>query len=133
MKSRKIKLIALFAAILFSTTAFSENEGSMPVYLYYNNTPRIDGIRRPHRAPRNTDLSLEVSYNIVTSQLVFTDCQGQVYYYIVTDENNTIISEGYLDFEDQECISVILDKMITGTCTLTVTHEGNEFSGSFDI
>jgi len=135
MNSRKIKLIALFVAMFFSisTAAFAENECGTPIYLYYNNAPRIDGIRRPHRAPSATHLSLEVSFDEVTSKLVFNDNQAQIYYYTITDENNSTVSEGNLDFKNQECINVILDLMIPGTYTLTVIHEGNEFTGSFEI
>lgn len=50
MKSKKIKLIALFVAMVLSTDAFSVNECSTPIYLY-DNRPHVDGIRQPHRAP----------------------------------------------------------------------------------
>ena len=131
MKLRKIKLIVLFAAMLFSSSAFSVNESSTPICLYYSNTPRIDGIRQPHRVPSVRRLSIEVAYDEITTQLVFTDNQAHKYYYIVSDDNT--VSEGYLDFENQECISISLDTMISGTYTLTVIYEGSEFSGSFDI
>ena len=78
-------------------------------------------------------LSIEVAYDEITTQLVFTDNQAHKYYYIVSDDNNNTVSEGYLDFENQECISISLDTMISGTYTLTVIYEGSEFSGSFDI
>lgn len=132
MKSKKIKLIALFVAMVLSTDAFSVNECSTPIYLY-DNRPHVDGIRQPHRAPCITYLSTEVSYDANTNQLVFTDYQAKSYYYTVKNDDNNIILEGHLDFGNQEIIYVNIDTLANGLYTLTVFYDGKEYSGAFEI
>lgn len=134
MESRKIKLIVLLlTALLSSATVFSENENGIPIFLYYNNETTVDGIRRPHRVPRNSRLSLEISFCSDTKQLIFSDSQKQTYLCVVTDNDNNEINEFNLNFENQECIVMYLDTQYSGICNLYVSHDGYTFSGSFNI
>lgn len=135
MNSTKIRLIALLFALLVSPSAFSEIEieNCTPIYLYYKYRPPIDGIRRPHRAPGNIYLSLEVTYNSSISQLVFMDSQEHNYCFTITDGNGNIISEGNLDFGNQECIYINLGTLVSSTYYMTVIYGGYELEGSFTI
>jgi len=135
MKTGKIKFIAiLIASLLMSSSAFADTEDSSPIFLSQENPPLVDGTKRPSRAPRNIHLSLEVSYNATNNQLLFTDSQKQSYHYMIVNDNNSyIVSEGNLYFESKDCINVNIFSRIAGTYTLIVSHEGNNFTGSFEI
>lgn len=129
---KRLKLtVLLLLAILSCSATFLENENSIPVFLHYSNGTHVDGIRRPHKVPANIHLSLNVFYNANDCQLVFADPEGKNYYYTIVDNNDNIVSGGYLDFNEQTNINISLGSQTTGNYTLIVWYGEYEFSGSF--
>lgn len=132
MKQKRI-LTALIVALLLNIAAFSENIDSVPVYVYYQYKSHVDGIKRPSRVPQNIQLSLAICYEASLQQLVFIDTQRKNYRYMIVDDSNNSIAEGYLDFSNKDSISVNLTSYNPGSYTLFVWYEDSEFFGTFTI
>lgn len=134
MNSRKIKIFTLLLiALAMCPVASADNGSSTPIVFNYKPKTPIDGIHRPHRVPGNIHLSLEVFYDAVFKRLVCEDFQSQNYVYMILDENECILSEGYLDFDNNDCKYISLDTLESGNYTLLVIHNGYEFVGTFVI
>ena len=134
MNSRKIKIFTLLLiALAMCPVASADNGSSTPIVFNYKPKTPIDGIHRPHRVPGNIHLSLEVFYDAVFKRLVCEDFQSRNYVYMILDENECIVSEGYLDFDNNDCKYISLDTLESGNYTLLVIHNGYEFVGTFVI
>lgn len=133
MESRKIKLFVLFVITLFlPSVALSQDESNIPIDIY-NNDPITDGSRRPHRAPRKTNMSLNIWYDTNINQLVFFDYLKQDYYYMVIGDDNNVLSEGCLEFDNQDFIYVDLEIETNAIYTIVIFYEDNEYTGTLLI
>lgn len=93
--TKKICFMAiLFALLIQSTNMWSATQSVSPVYLYYKHTPKLDGNPKPSKSPANYNLSLNVSFNAESQQLVMEDSSDEVYTYYILNGNEEVVSQG---------------------------------------
>lgn len=132
--TKKICFMAiLFAFVMQSVSVWSATQSVTPVYLYYTNTPKLDGMLKPTKAPANFSLSLSVSLNSENQQLIMQDSSGEVYTYYILNDNEEVVSQGILDFSSTDNHIVDLWSYPSGIYTVVVVHNGHDFSGEFEI
>lgn len=132
--TKKICLMTiLFAFVMQSVSVWAATQSVSPVYLYYKHTPKLDGMPKPSKSPANYSLSLSVSYNAESQQLVMQDSSSEVYTYYILNENEEVVSQGILDFSSTDNQTVDLGVYLSGTYTLVIVHGGHTFCGTFDI
>lgn len=132
--TKKIFYMAmLLAFVMQSVSVWSATQSVSPVYLYYKNTPKLDGNPKPSKSPASYNLSLSVSYNAECQQLVMQDSSGEVYTYYIINENEEVVSQGILDFISTDNYTVDLWGYLSGAYTLFIVHGGHTFCGTFDI
>lgn len=132
--TKKICFMAiLLAFIMQNVSVWAATQSVLPVYLYYKHTPKLDGMPKPSKSPANYSLSLSVSYNAESQQLVMQDSSGEVYTYYILNENEEVVSQGVLDFSSTDNQTVDLLGYISGTYTLVIVDGGHTFCGTFDI
>ncbi len=132
--TKKICFMAiLLAFVMQNVSVWAATQSVLPVYLYYKHTPKLDGMPKPSKSPANYSLSLSVSYNAESQQLVMQDSSGEVYTYYILNENEEVVSQGVLDFSSTDNQTVDLLGYISGTYTLVIVDGGHTFCGTFDI
>lgn len=133
MKKKICFMAILFAFVMQSVSVWAATQSVSPVYLYYKHTPKLDGNPKPSKSPANYSLSLSVSYNAESQQLVMQDSSSEVYTYYILNENEEVVSQGMLDFSSTDNQTVNLWAYLSGTYTLVMVHDGYTFCGTFDI
>ena len=132
--TKKICFMAiLLAFVMQNVSVWAATQSVLPVYLYYKHTPKLDGMPKPSKSPANYSLSLSVSYNAESQQLVMQDSSSEVYTYYILNENEEVVSQGVLDFSSTDNQTVDLLGYISGTYTLVIVDGGHTFCGTFDI
>ena len=132
--TKKICFMAiLLAFVMQNVSVWAATQSVLPVYLYYKHTPKLDGMPKPSKSPANYSLSLSVSYNAESQQLVMQDSSSEVYTYYILNENEEVVSQGMLDFSSTDNQTVNLWAYLSGTYTLVIVHDGYTFCGTFDI
>ena len=132
--TKKICFMAiLLAFVMQSVSVWSATQCVSPVYLYYKHTPKLDGMPKPSKSPANYSLSLSVSYNAESQQLVMQDSSSEVYTYYILNENEEVVSQGILNFSSTNNQTVDLWAYPSGAYTLVIVHGGHTFCGTFDI
>lgn len=123
----------LLAFVMQSVSVWSATQSGSPVYLYYKNTPKLDGTPKPSKSPANYHLSLSVSFDAESQQLVMQDSSGEVYTYYILSDSEDVVLQGVLDFTSTEKQTVDLWAYLSGAYTLVVVRGGYTFCGTFDI
>lgn len=132
--TKKICFMAiLLTFVMQSVSVGAATQSVSTVYLYYKHTPKLDGTPKPSKSPVNYNLSLSVSYNAESQQLVMQDSSGEVYTYYILNENEEVVSQGILDFGSTDNQTINLWAYLSGTYTLVIVHDGYSFCGTFDI
>lgn len=123
----------LLTFLMQSVCVWSATQSVSPVYLYYKNTPKLDGTQKPSKSPANHYLSLSVSINSESQQLLMQDSSGEVYTYYILNDSDDIVSQGILDFSSVENQTVNLWAYLPGLYTLVIVHDVYTYCGTFGI
>lgn len=104
-----------------------------PVYLYYKTEPKIKGNHGSTRAPARNSITLNAFYYDINQQLTLTDSSNGVYSYTIYGDNEAIMSQGVLNFNNGDILYIDLWGYQSGTYTLEIVYGGCTYSGTFEI
>ena len=107
--------------------------GATDVILSSKEQPKENQTPEPSRAPGQRILALSVSLDEENRLLTFSDSSGNVYTYYIYDEAGNIVTQGILDFSADDTLLVNLSYVESGTYTLNVVHNGQNYVGTFSI
>lgn len=132
--TKNIKIMAiLFAFLMQSMAVWPITNGGNSVYLHYKTDPKSKGINKPAKAPAYKFISLSVFYDDAEQQLKLTDSSNGVYSYTIYGDNEAIMSQGVLNFNNGDILYIDLWGYQSGTYTLEIVYGGCTYSGTFEI
>lgn len=132
--TKNIKFMTiLFAFIMQSMTIWSSTISGIYVYLQHITPKKIGDNSQPTRTPAKNNLTLNVFYNSGSQQLELTDSSNGIYSYSIYDENEEIMSQGVLNFNNDDILYIDLWGYQSGTYTLEIVYGGCTYSGTFEI
>lgn len=132
--TKNIKFMAiLFAFVMQSMAIWAITISGDPVYLYYKTEPKIKGNHGSTRAPARNSITLNAFYYDINQQLTLTDSSNGVYSYTIYGDNEAIMSQGVLNFNNGDILYIDLWGYQSGTYTLEIVYGGCTYSGTFEI
>lgn len=132
--TKNIKFMAiLFAFVMQSMAIWAITISGDPVYLYYKTEPKIKGNHGSTRAPARNSITLNAFYYDTNQQLILTDSSNGVYSYTIYGDNEAIMSQGVLNFNNGDILYIDLWGYQSGTYTLEIVYGGCTYSGTFEI
>ncbi len=132
--TKNIKIMAiLFAFVMQSMAIWAITISGDPVYLYYKTEPKIKGNHGSTRAPARNSITLNAFYYDINQQLTLTDSSNGVYSYTIYGDNEAIMSQGVLNFNNGDFLYIDLWGYQSGTYTLEIVYGGCTYSGTFEI
>lgn len=131
---KNIKLLAIvFAFAMQSMAMWSATTSMYPVSLSYRQGPLLGSNSKPTKAPAHYSIPLNVVLDDHNQQLLVTALlKGECTYYIY-NENNEVITQGVLNCCYNGNYSINLGFCPSGTYTIVVTYNGQEFVGTFEL
>lgn len=132
--TKNIKFMAiLFAFVMQSMAIWAITISGDPVYLYYKTEPKIKGNHGSTRVPARNSITLNAFYYDINQQLTLTDSSNGVYSYTIYGDNEAIMSQGVLNFNNGDILYIDLWGYQSGTYTLEIVYGGCTYSGTFEI
>lgn len=132
--TKNIKFMAiLFAFVMQSMAIWAITISGDPVYFHYKTEPKIKGNHGSTRAPARNSITLNAFYDDTNQQLTLTDSSNGVYSYTIYGDNETIMMQGVLNFNNGDILSIDLLGYQSGTYTLEIEYGGCTYSGTFEI
>lgn len=132
--TKNIKIMAiLFVFVMQSMTTWASTINGLQVYFQYKSTKKIGDISHPSRVPAKQHFSLNAFYDDAEQQLTLTDLSSGVYSYTIYGDNEIVMSQGVLNFNNGDILYIDLWGYQRGTYTLEIVYGGCTYFGTFEI
>lgn len=131
---RKVKFLAImFAFITQSLSIWGTTTDVYSISLNYTPTGRLGNMPKPSKAPANFTAPVSIIHDEGNQSLVMTMLAEGNFTYSIYNEENTIMSQGCVDYVVNNNYTIDLSLYNSGEYRIIVLYNDYTFSGTFFV